>query len=156
MVIERETDEGKAKDCICREKRVREGEGSHSSGVSIGKALIVARASRTVSVTGSFHQKKRHPLTQTRTHIERHSKVRNARACSLWHDWVGAIIRFTDRMSSRASDCKRILQRVFGWLAFWQEHRKQTLAKCLYQLLRYGSLSRVSVAIISHHAFIWS
>lgn len=51
MVIERETDEGKAKDCICREKRVREGEGSHSSGVSIGKALIVDRASKTFSVS---------------------------------------------------------------------------------------------------------
>lgn len=56
MVIAGESDEGKAKDCICREKREREGEGSHSSGVGIGKTLIVDRASRAVTVTAQHRE----------------------------------------------------------------------------------------------------
>lgn len=56
MVIERETDEGKTEDCICSEKRDREGEGSQSGEVGIGKALVVDWASRAVTVTAQHRE----------------------------------------------------------------------------------------------------
>ncbi|XP_053094879.1 MAGUK p55 subfamily member 3 isoform X3 [Pangasianodon hypophthalmus] len=85
MVIERETDEGKAKDCICREKREREGEGSHSSGVGIGKALTVDRASRAVIVTAQHRElpsEQETPPLHRRAHIRRHSKVQGRQGLS--------------------------------------------------------------------------
>ncbi|KAK2866251.1 hypothetical protein Q7C36_002307 [Tachysurus vachellii] len=82
MVIARESDEGKAKDCICREKREREGEGSHSSGVGIGKALIVDRGSRAVTVMAQHRElpseEEPPPYTDTHTHSETQQSTRQA------------------------------------------------------------------------------
>ncbi|KAF4085201.1 hypothetical protein AMELA_G00114890 [Ameiurus melas] len=79
MVIERETDEGKAKDCICREKREREGEVCHSTGVGIGKALIVDRARRAVTVTAQYRElpseEETPPYTDTHTHTHTHTEI---------------------------------------------------------------------------------